>query len=71
MELPTEVLVHNELIGVKGSAGTLLNINEHGFYEVNLRFGSNVHRVLLPVGSTVVIGREPEATPVDSLEIER
>ena len=71
MELPTEVLVHNELIGVKGSAGTLLNISEHGFYEVNLRFGSNVHRVLLPIGSTVIISREAEAAPVDSLEIER
>ena len=71
MEQPTPVLVHNDLIGVKGSPGVLLNISEDGFYEVNLTFGSNVHRVLLPIASTVVIGREPEETHNGSLEIER
>jgi hypothetical protein len=71
MELPTSVLVHNELIGIKGSAGELLNISELGYYEVNLQFGSNVHRVLLPVSSTVVIGREPEERGDQGLDIER
>ena len=71
MELPTSVLVHNDLIGVKGSPGVLLNISDLGYYEVNLTFGSNVHRVLLPVSSTVVIGREPEKGGDESLDIER
>ena len=71
MEQPTPVLVHNELIGVKGGPGVLLNISEHGYYEVNLTFGSNVHRVLLPIAGTVIIGREPEEMGSGNLEIER
>jgi hypothetical protein len=71
MEQPTPVMIHNELIGVKGSPGTLLNISEHGFYEVNLTFGSNVHRVLLPIASTAVIGRDPEDVWSEGLELER
>jgi hypothetical protein len=71
MEQPTPVLVHNELIGVKGGAGVLLNISEHGYYEVNLKFGSNTHRVLLPVATTVIIGREPEDAEGEAIEIER
>jgi len=71
MELPTPVLIHNELIGVKGGAGSLLNISDFGFYEVNLTFGSNVHRVLLPIATTVIIGKEPEAPEAAGLDIER
>ena len=71
MEQPTPVLIHNELIGVKGGQGVLLNISELGFYEVNLRFGSNMHRVLLPVATTVIIGRDPEVADNGRLDIER
>ena len=71
MELPVPVLIHNELIGMKGAPGVLLNISELGFYEVNLSFGSNVHRVLLPVAETVVISRDPEEAEDESLDIER
>ena len=71
MELPVPVLIHNELIGVKGGQGVLLNVSEDGFYEVNLTFGAKVHRLLLPVATTVVIAREPEEAEDESLEIER
>lgn len=72
MEVPAEVLIHNEILGVKGSRGTLLAVSPHGFYEVNLRFGERLHRVLLPVVGTVVIGQQPEeALPNEGFEIER
>jgi len=71
MEIPCEVMIHNELLGLKGSKGRLLQIGEEGFYEVNLTFGANEHRVLLPVGSTVVISQDPEAHYDGSFEIER
>jgi hypothetical protein len=71
MELPAEVLIHNELIGVKGGHGVLLSISGHGYYEVNLKFGENVHRVLLPIATSVVINREPEEGGTETLEIER
>jgi hypothetical protein len=71
MEIPNEVLIHNEMLGVKGGRGTLLEISAHGYYEVNLKFGDNLHRVLLPVGHTVIIQADPEATPGLAIEVER
>jgi hypothetical protein len=71
MELHTEVLIHNEILGVKGGKGLLLQISSDGYYEVNLQFGDRVHRTLLPIQSTVLISREPEDTTRSDLEIER
>lgn len=71
MEIPNEVLIHNELLGLKGARGTLIRIAPEGYYEVNLRFGGNVHRVLLPIVGTVVISAEPEPNVGEQVEIER
>jgi len=72
MEVPAEVLIHNEILGIKGGKGTLLQISADGYYEVNCQFGERLHRTLFPVETTVIIQREPEpvATGQD-LEIER
>jgi hypothetical protein len=70
MELPAEVLIHNETLGLKGGKGTLLQIAE-GYYEVNCTFGERVHRTLFPISGTVLISREPEETTRPDLEIER
>lgn len=71
MELPAQILVHNETLGVKGAKGTLLSVSAHGYYEVNLRFGESTHRVLLPVAGTVVISSEVEEVGGEPLELER
>ena len=71
MELPAEILIHNALLGMKGSKGTLLHMSELGFYEVNCQFGEKVHRILLPISETAIILREPEEARGESLEIER
>lgn len=74
MELPAEVLIHNETVGMKGSKGTLLTISPHGYYEANVRFGERLHRVLLPIDRTVVIAQAPEeavGVEAEELEIER
>ncbi|HVS04256.1 MAG TPA: hypothetical protein VMT16_15940 [Thermoanaerobaculia bacterium] len=70
MEIPSEVLVHSEQLGVKGGRGTLLRVGE-GYYELNLKFGDNVHRVLLPIGGTALIAAEPEPVLRSDIEIER
>lgn len=72
MELPAEVLIHNDILGVKGGKGTLLKITSEGYYEVNCLFGERLHRTFLPIHGTVLIAREPEpaAGPAE-LEIER
>jgi hypothetical protein len=71
MELPTAVLVHNALLGIKGAKGTLLSVSAHGYYEINLKFGDGTHRVLLPIGATVVIASEPEEVGDEPIELER
>jgi hypothetical protein len=71
MELPAEVLIHNEILGIKGGRGTLLQVSD-GYYEVNCTFGERVHRTLFPIQATVLISRNPEETAgQQELEIER
>ena len=71
MELPAEVLIHNETVGMKGSEGTLLQVNPLGYYEANVRFGNRQHRVLLPIAATVLIQRPPEPEADAGIEVER
>jgi hypothetical protein len=71
MELHTEVLIHNETLGVKGGRGVLLQISADGYYEVNCVFGERVHRTLFPIHGTVLISREPEEPTHSETEIER
>ena len=73
MDLPNKVLVHNDILGIKGGKGTLVAISPHGFYELNLRFGQAkaTHRVLMPIETTVIISREPEEEFLVDVEIER
>lgn len=71
MELHTEVLIHNETLGVKGGKGVLLQISPDGYYEINCVFGERLHRTLFPIHGTVLISREPEDTTRVDLEIER
>jgi hypothetical protein len=71
MELHTEVLIHNDTLGVKGGKGVLVQISPDGYYEVNCVFGERMHRTLLPIQGTVLISREPEDTTRTEMEIER
>ena len=65
------MLVHNELLGVKGARGRLLTIGREGYYEINLSFGDRVHRVLFPIPSTVVIASRPEEASPPPQDVER
>ena len=72
METPTEVLVHCDLMGLKGTRGRLLQTSPHGFYEVNLQYGERLHRTLLPVARTVLIASVAEDGASDLIsDIER
>lgn len=72
MELPAEVMVHNEQLGMKGTRAVLIQIHAGGYYELNVKFGERTHRVLLPIGTTAVTAREPEpAVEGVAEEIER
>ena len=71
MDLPAEIRIHNELLGIKGGQGTLVAVSPHGFYEANCAFGGKSHRVLFPIQSTVIIFHEPEPEFEPGVEIER
>jgi hypothetical protein len=71
MELHTEVLIHNEILGVKGGRGVLIQISPDGYYEINCAFGERIHRTLFPIQGTVLISREPEEAVGSDMEIER
>jgi hypothetical protein len=71
MELPAEVLIHNDTLGVKGGKGVLIQINSEGYYEVNCYFGDKAHRTFFPIQGTVLIAREPEEMMRTDIEIER
>jgi hypothetical protein len=70
MDVPSEVLIHNTVVGWKGEEGTLLQIGD-GFYEVNCRFGGSIHRVLLPMSNTVLIAKDREERFAADVDIER
>jgi hypothetical protein len=71
VEVPIDVLVHNETLGLKRTPGHLLRISEEGYYELNIAFGENKHRVLLPIADTVIIQREAETLVDAPFEVER
>ena len=73
MELPTPVLIHHELLGLRGAAGSLIQIYPEGFYLVSTTFGSKIHKVHLPISQTVLIVEEPEEAVLASepIELER
>jgi hypothetical protein len=71
MELPAQVLIHNQVLGMKGSKGILLQISESGYYLCNCNFGEKTHRILLPIDNTVLIVQAPEESFEEVLEVER
>lgn len=71
MDIPIKVWVTCPLAELKQIPGTLIAVSPHGFYEVNVAYGSNTHAMLLPVESTVITSAEPILTPPPGFEVER
>jgi hypothetical protein len=71
MEIPAKVSVFNRTLEIKGKAGTLVAINEGGFYEVILEVQQRNHTVLFPIAETVVIFNEAMASISAEFEVER
>ncbi|PYQ28164.1 MAG: hypothetical protein DMF56_17160 [Acidobacteria bacterium] len=71
MEIPSKVSVFNRTLEIKGKAGTLVAINDFGFYEVVLEVQQRNHTVLFPINETVVIFNEAVAAIPSDFEVER
>ena len=71
MEIPSKVSVFNRTLEVKGKAGTLIAVNDLGFYEVSLDFKDRLHTVLFPITETVLIFNDPLPQISADFEVER
>ncbi len=70
MELPSKVLVYSQILGLNGTAGTLIEVRREGCYELRLLSQGKMHAVLLPISQTglVFAEPEPEVIPVNNIE---
>lgn len=71
MDIPMKVWVTCPLADLKQIPGTLIAVSPHGFYEVNVAYGSNTHAMLVPVESTVLTSADPILAPPPGFELER
>jgi hypothetical protein len=71
MEIPSKVSIFNRTLEVKGKVGTLIAINDDGFYEVVLEVQQRNHTVLLPITETVLIFNEALPATSADFEVER
>jgi hypothetical protein len=71
MEIPSKVSVFNRTLEIKGKVGTLIAINDLGFYEIVLEVQQRNHTVLFPIAETVVIFNEALPTVASEFEVER
>ena len=70
MELPSKVLVYSQILGLSGTAGTLVDIRPEGCFELRLTSQGKLHSVLLPISQTgiVLADPEPEVGLVEDIE---
>ena len=71
MEIPADVQIHNETLGLKGARARLLQISPLGYYEATCAFGERFHRVLLPIAATVIIAAVAEPLVAPGVDVER
>jgi hypothetical protein len=71
MEIPSKVSIFNRTLEIKGKPGTLVAINQDGFFEVILEVQQRNHTVLFPIAETVLIFNEAVPTIATDFEIER
>ena len=71
MEIPGQVSLYCPLIDAKGTVGTLVNVSDHGYYQVEVPIKGKVHVMFLPIAHTALYFTEPEPEPEEGFEIER
>jgi hypothetical protein len=71
MDIPMKVYVTCPMAELKQVPGVLISVSPHGFYEINVTYGSNTHLLLVPVVGTTLTAQEPVLSPPASFEVER
>lgn len=60
MDMPKDVFVYSQILGLSGTQGTLLAIRPEGYYELRLVSKGRPHLALLPITQTGLVVVEPE-----------
>jgi hypothetical protein len=71
MEIPGKVSFYCPLIDAKGTIGTLVNVSNLGYYQVDVPIKGRTHVMFLPIAHTALYFSEPEPVPEEGFEIER
>jgi hypothetical protein len=71
MEIPAKVSIFNSILEMKGKPGTLVAVNDQGFYEVVMEVQQRNHTVLLPIAETVIVFNAAVPTIDADFEVER
>ena len=71
MEIPGKVSLYCPLIDAKGTMGTLVSVNDHGYYQVEVAIKGSTHVMLLPIAHTALYFAEAEPKSEEGFEIER
>jgi len=71
MEIPSIVTIFHANAQFNNKRGTLVAVNDGGFYEINVDFNQRKHTVLFPISDTVLIFNEPLPQITSDIEIER
>jgi hypothetical protein len=71
MEIPGKVSFYCPLIDAKGTMGTLVAVNDNGYYHVEVAIKGHTHVMLLPVAHTALYFADAEPEPEEGFEIER
>jgi hypothetical protein len=71
MDIPAKVSIFNRTLEIKGKPGTLISINDDGYFEVVLEVQARNHTVLFPIAETVLIFNEALPNIAADFEVER
>jgi hypothetical protein len=71
MEIPSKVSIFNRTLELKGKPGTLIALNDLGFYEIVMELQTRNHTVLFPINETVLIFNEALPAIAAEFEVER
>lgn len=60
MDIPQEVFVYSQILGLSGTQGTLIAVRPEGYFELRLISKGRPHLALVPITQTALVAVEPE-----------
>ena len=71
MEIPGKVSVYCPLIDAKGTPANLVNVNDLGYYQLEVSIKGQTHTMFVPIAHTAMYFTDAEPERSGDFEIER